>query len=90
MPLGLDRLRDLAEVPLRQQVYEGLIGGAAGLLKNRQRGEVATRFKLSGPPDDPEISSWEVVTGLLRNAFLKAILPGFDREDRRPERSRSG
>jgi hypothetical protein len=30
--------------------------------------------------DNPKASTWEALVGLLRNAFFKAILPGFERE----------
>ncbi len=70
--------------PLSRKMYEALIGGLAKLLKNRQRGEVATKAVISGPTDSPEVSTWEVVRRLIQNAFFKAILPGFESEDHRP------
>lgn len=51
----------------------------ARLLENRSRGEIATVVTLSGRVDRPEVSTWEVVRGLLQNAFFEAILPGFER-----------
>lgn len=70
--------------PLSRKMYEALIGGLAKLLKNRQRGEVATKAVISGPTDSPEVSTWEVVLRLIQNAFFKAILPGFESGDHRP------
>ena len=35
---------------------------------------------ISGRTDQLHFSMWEVVGGLLQNAFFKAILPGFDPE----------
>jgi hypothetical protein len=32
------------------------------------------------PLDNPKASTWEALVGLVRNAFFKAILPGFERE----------
>jgi hypothetical protein len=49
------------------------------VLKNRPRGEVATVVPLSGPLENPKASTWETLIGLVRNAFIKAILPGFER-----------
>lgn len=63
-----------------QQMYEGVVGGLATVLENHQRDEVATRADLSGPIDDPQASTLEVVLRLLQNAFIKAILPGLERE----------
>jgi hypothetical protein len=63
-----------------QQLYERAVGVIAGLLENLPRDEVATQVNLSGPIDDPEMSSLQIVAGLLRNAFFQAILPGFEGE----------
>jgi hypothetical protein len=59
------------------QVYEMLIGGVATILQNRQRGEVATSADISGRLGSPETSTWQIVGQLMRNAFIKAIMPGF-------------
>ncbi|HEX2224974.1 MAG TPA: DUF748 domain-containing protein [Thermoanaerobaculia bacterium] len=63
-----------------KKVYEKVAGGLAKILDNRPRDEVATVVDLSGTLDDPDTSIWEVVVRLVSNAFVKAILPGFDRE----------
>jgi hypothetical protein len=34
---------------------------------------------VSGPLENPKASTWQTLTGLVRNAFVKAILPGFER-----------
>jgi hypothetical protein len=69
-----------AEEPktLGQRLYEGVVGVAAKILKNRPRGEVATVITISGRADQLQYSNWEIVGRLLQNAFFKAILPGFD------------
>jgi hypothetical protein len=64
--------------PFFQQVKERLIGGIAWILENRPRQEVATRIKLSGSLDSPQFSTWQAAAGFLRNAFMKAILPGLE------------
>jgi hypothetical protein len=61
-------------------MYEGALGIAAKILRNRPRGEVATVVPISGRADQPVYSMWAVVGHLLENAFIKAILPGFDPE----------
>jgi hypothetical protein len=66
-----------------KQLYEGLAGGVAGLLKNDERDEVATKTDLTGRVDQPNTSTVQVVVRLVQNAFFKAILPGLDREARR-------
>ncbi|HEX2644719.1 MAG TPA: DUF748 domain-containing protein [Thermoanaerobaculia bacterium] len=66
--------------PVLKKLYEKVVGGLSHLLKNKPRKEVATVVDLSGSLDDPNTSYWEVAVRLVSNAFIKAILPGFDRE----------
>jgi len=67
------------------KLYEGLIGGIAKLLQNRPREEVATKVEVSGPVENPKTSTWETVVNLIQNAFIKAILPGFERQVTQPK-----
>ena len=63
-----------------RKLYEGLVGGIAGLLQNRPREEVATQTSISGDIESPQTSTWETVLRIIQNAFFKAILPGFEKE----------
>jgi hypothetical protein len=62
------------------KLYEGLVGGIAKLLENRPREEVATKTEIHGSLDNPQFDTWETVANLLKNAFIKALLPGFEKE----------
>ncbi|HKV09608.1 MAG TPA: DUF748 domain-containing protein [Thermoanaerobaculia bacterium] len=66
--------------PVLKKIYEKIAGGLSHILENQPRDEVATVVDLSGTLDDPNSSIWEVVVRLVSNAFVKAILPGFDHE----------
>jgi len=61
------------------QLYEMMVGGVAGILENRSRQEVATKVNVAGSLKNPQTSRWEIIGGLFKNAFFKAILPGFDK-----------
>ena len=74
------------EKNLFQQLYEAVVGGVSTLLENTPRREVATETDISGPLEQPQASTWEVLVGLIQNAFFKAILPGFGRQLGRPSR----
>ena len=63
-----------------QKVKEKAIDVASKILKNRPRKEVATVVPISGPVENPKTGTWPTLVGLVRNAFFKAILPGFERE----------
>lgn len=65
---------------LPKQAYELALGGAAKLFKNSRTQKVATQFDLNGRLKNPDVSTWQAVIEVLHNAFIQAILPGFDRE----------
>jgi len=67
-----------------RKMYEGIVGGIAKLLRN-DKGEVATVTRLQGPLDDPKANAMQALGGLLKNAFVKAIIPGFHDEIARLE-----
>ena len=56
------------------------MSGVSKLLKNHPRREVVTVVDISGPLGNTQTSTMQAIVGLLRNAFVKAILPGFERE----------
>jgi hypothetical protein len=66
------------EKNLFQQLYEALAGGVSTLLENTPRDEVATKANISGPLENPQASTWQVLVNLIQNAFFRAILPGFE------------
>jgi hypothetical protein len=71
-----DRRQD-EDKGLLQQLYERVVGAIASLLENTPRDEVATEVEIAGPLDDPDTSTWQIIVGLVRNAFFQAILPEF-------------
>ena len=61
------------------QAKELMIGGASHLFKNRSTQQVATKVDLKGKLTGPDVSTWQAIMQVLHNAFIEAILPGFDR-----------
>ena len=61
------------------QAKELVIGGASHLFKNSSTKQVATKVDLTGKLTSPDVSTWQAITQVLHNAFIEAILPGFDR-----------
>jgi hypothetical protein len=76
-----DEKQDAGE-PLGQKLKEKAADLAAKIFENRPRDQVATVTRLEGPLENPDASTWEVLVNLVRNAFIEAILPGFEREAR--------
>jgi hypothetical protein len=70
-----------------RKLWERVMTGVASLLENRPRDEVATRVELSGRLDDPNVGTLQAVVRLLENAFVRAILPGFERRISRERRA---
>ncbi len=66
--------------PILHQAYEAAIGAAGHLFKNSKTRQVATEMNLSGKLKSPDTSTWQAVVEVVHNAFIQAILPGFDRQ----------
>jgi hypothetical protein len=66
--------------PILHQAYELAVGGAAKLLRNDSTKAVATNVTLSGKFKNPNVSTLQALLEVARNAFIKAIVPGFDRQ----------
>ncbi len=73
-----DRRKD-KEKKVSRKMYEMLVGGVAKLLERRPEG-VATKADISGTLEKPRMSTLQIIGQLVKNAFFKAILPGFEKE----------
>lgn len=62
------------------KLYELIVGGIANLLENKQTNDVATQADISGPVGSAKASAWQIIARAFENAFVKAILPGFNRQ----------
>ena len=72
--------RPSGEKSLFRKLYVGLVGGVTKLLENRPRAEVATKTEISGPLESLHADTWQIILNLIQNAFVKSILPGFEKE----------
>lgn len=63
-----------------RKIYEMLVGGVARLLKGGPQKEVAAKVDISGSLGKPHTDRWQIIGQLIKNAFFKALLPGFDKE----------
>jgi hypothetical protein len=74
--------------PFGEKVKEKVVNVVGKVLKNRRREEVVTVVPISGPLANPKTGTLETVMKLVENAFIKAILPGFETESARSLRQR--
>ena len=68
--------------PAMHQVYEMAVGAAAKVVKNSSTKQVATQIDMSGRLKNPDVSTWQAMLEFVENGFVRAILPGFDRQVR--------
>ena len=61
------------------KLYEAIVGGVAKLLESKSTKDVATQANISGEVGSASASVFQVIGKLFENAFIKAILPGFER-----------
>lgn len=69
-----------AKKPFLKKLYEGVVEGLGDLFRNKKKDQVATVAQISGPVGNPNSSIWQILGKIIENAFVKAILPGFERE----------
>ena len=62
------------------QAKHMLLDTAGHVFKNRETQKVATQVSISGTLKNTNASTWDAFVEIVKNAFVKTILPGFDRE----------
>jgi hypothetical protein len=62
------------------KVYEGIISGAAFILTNHPKDQIATKIPLQGTFRRMNIDTWSAVFDILRNAFVQALFPALDHD----------
>jgi hypothetical protein len=65
-----------------RKLYEAVANGVLNLFTSTSTGQVATETDVSGPVENPQTSTWQILGKLVQNAFFKAILPGFEERRR--------
>lgn len=62
-----------------RSLWEALVGGSETLLKNQRRDQFATRVELSGNVHDQQTSALQAFIAILRNGFVEAFTPRYER-----------
>lgn len=63
-----------------QIFWEAIVGSVAAVLKNHPKDSLATRVPIYGVYGDKQVGTWTAVATLLRNAFVRALVPDIDRK----------
>lgn len=62
-----------------EKFWQAIVAGVGGIFKNQPHDRLATRIPISGTFVQADADIWAAVGGLLRNAFVSALLPKVDR-----------
>jgi hypothetical protein len=58
--------------------WQAVVGTTATILKNQFKDQLATKVPISGSYADNSVGVWRAVGTLLRNAFVRALMPQLD------------
>jgi hypothetical protein len=58
-------------------IWAGILNTAKGLFENDHQA-IATQSEVSGRVDQPHVDALSVISGVLWNAYIEALRPGFD------------
>jgi hypothetical protein len=72
----LDLKKD-AKNPLKL-LWEAVVEGVSQLFTNHSTGELGTKIPLSGTFENRNVDILATIGGILKNAFIKALLPGIE------------
>lgn len=74
-----------------QILWEAVTDGVTKLFRNHPEDQFATRIEIDGSLDAPGTSTWGIIKGILRNAFVEAYQSQFEGTDiERPKSKNSG
>lgn len=77
-------IKDLKVAPAKdagpvKKVKQAVVKAVTKVLENKKTKEVATKVPFEGRFDDPKTGIWAAVVNVLRNAFIKALSPSFEK-----------
>jgi hypothetical protein len=61
-------------------VWQALVAGVAAIFTNQSTDVIGTTIPLSGTFENKSIDILSTLGGILKNAFIQALLPGIDRK----------
>ena len=61
-------------------LWEAIVGAVGEIFQNQEKDQLATKVWIEGNFENPETNTAEAVWGVLRNAFVRALMPSIDHE----------
>jgi hypothetical protein len=77
--LDVRHYRDREGNEAARAFWKAVVGVAEGALDNDDKDQHAAVVPIQGTVEDPTTDVWTVLETTLRNAFVRAITPGFGR-----------
>lgn len=69
---------DIKKKPFFKLVWKVIVGAVKDIFTNPSKDQVATKIPFSGKLDNPDVGTWPSIWGLVKNAFIQALMPGLD------------
>jgi hypothetical protein len=69
---------ELEEQGLLASLWEGIVGMTQEAFENQPDDRLATRIPISGTVENPDVGFWATLANVLRNAFVKALVPQLE------------
>jgi hypothetical protein len=58
--------------------WQAIVGAVTTAVKNQPHDQLATRIPITGTFQKSDVSTWPTIQTLLRNAFVRALVPSID------------
>lgn len=63
-----------------QKTWESIVGGVGVVFKNQKKDQLATKVPIEGNFNNPDVNVLEAIWQVLKNAFIKALMPSVDQQ----------
>ena len=67
------------EKSLGHAIWEKIVGGVGGLLKNYSQDQQAAKIPFEGQLDAPKAEVWKTIKSIFHNVFVQALEPKLDK-----------
>lgn len=71
-----DKRKDALEI-----FWQAVVGTVTTILKNHPKDSLATRIPISGSYGNTKVGTWTAVAEILRNGFIRALVPKVDEKE---------
>jgi hypothetical protein len=61
-----------------QVFWQAIVGTVSTVFQNQPKDQLATKIPFSGSFDNTDVGIWAATATLLRNAFIRALVPKLD------------